>query len=140
MVRRALELWWDQRGGAAIEMAIVTPVIAGLALVSAEIWMMSMDKQRAVAALDAATVYYMGGGLSDDEANQVAMDAWSDPPGGALVASERSGRCGVAASEATSPCSDGSNPAIYVTLTATGTSQGLFEPRGVEAERTVRVR
>lgn len=132
--------WRNQRGGAAIEMAIVMPVLAALALISAEFWMMAMDKQRAATALDAASDYYMGGGLSDDEAAGVAVEAWRDPPEGARVSHSRSGRCGTQAADVSAICTDGAAAAIYVTLSASGMARGLFEERTVEAERTVRVR
>lgn len=121
-------------------MAIVTPVIAGLALVSAEVWMSSMDKQRAENALHAAADYYMGGGGSDDEAAQVAMTAWSEAPSDATVGLAREGRCGTQAGDLARLCADGMAPAVYVTLAASGTSQGLFEAHAVRAERTIRVR
>lgn len=130
----------NRHGGAAVEMAIVAPVVAGLALVSAEVWMMAMDKQRAATALEAAVDYYMGGGISDPEAAEVAMDAWDDPPSGANVSYARSGRCGVDEADLALLCADGDAPAAYVTLTASGESQGLFDQRPVEASRMVRVR
>lgn len=130
----------DRYGGAAIEMAIVMPVLAVLALISAEFWMMAMDKQRAATALDAASDYFMGGGLSDDEAAGVAVEAWRDPPEGAQVTHSRSGRCGTQATTVSAICSDGAAAAIYVTLRANGMAHGLFDERAVEAERTVRVR
>lgn len=130
----------DRRGGAAVEMAIVAPVIAGLALVSAEVWMMAMDKQRAATALDAAVDYYMGGGVSDSEAATVAMDAWEDPPDAAEVTYARSGRCAADAVTLNIVCPNGDVAATYVTLTASGESQGLFDERAVEASRMVRVR
>ena len=37
-------------------------------------------------------------------------------------------------------CADGDVAATYVTLTASGESQGLFDERAVEATRMVRVR
>lgn len=130
----------NRRGGAAVEMAIVAPVIAGLALVSAEVWMMAMDKQRAATALDAAVDYYMGGGLSDAEASAVALDAWEDPPGAAEVAYARSGRCAADVVTLNIVCPNGDVAATYVTLTASGEAQGLFDERSVEATRMVRVR
>lgn len=130
----------DERGGAAVEMALVTPVIAGLALVSAEVWMMALDKQRAATALDAAVDYYMGGGVSDPEAAAVAMDAWEDPPAAAAVTYFRSGRCGAETAQLNDLCPSGDQPAAYVTLTASGQARGLFDDRPVEATRTVRVR
>lgn len=130
----------DRRGAAAVEMAIVAPVIAGLALVSAEVWMMAMDKQRAATALDAAVDYYMGGGVSDAEAATVAMDAWEDPPDAAEVTYARSGRCAAEAVTLDIVCPDGDVAATYVTLTASGEAQGLFDERAVEASRMVRVR
>ena len=139
-MKRLTRIAKDNRGAAAVEMAIVTPVIAGLALVSAEVWMMAMDKQRAATALDAAVDYYMGGGVSDAEASAVAMDAWKDPPSAAAVAYARSGRCSAEIVELEVVCADGDVAATYVTLTASGESQGLFDERAVEATRMVRVR
>lgn len=139
-MRAILQLVRDTRGAAAVEMAIVAPVIAGLALVSAEVWMMALDKQRAATALDAAVDYYLGGGVSDSEAAQVAMDAWEDPPSGAEVVHARSGRCGAAEVQLDSLCPGGAASASYVTLTASGEAQGLFEQRPVTASRMVRVR
>lgn len=133
-------LWRDERGGAALEMAIIMPVLAGLALVSAEFWMMAMDKQRAATALDAASDYYMGGGISDDEAAEVAIQAWRDAPDEAQVTHVRSGRCGAEEAAVTDACSDGSAPGVYVTLSASGVTRSLFEERAIQAQRTVRVR
>ena len=139
-MHRLLDFWRQKDGGAAIEMAIVTPVVVGLALVSAEVWMMAMDKQRAATALDAGSDYYMGGGSSDDEAISVALAAWQDQPESGTVSLVRSARCGVEASDLSATCPDGSAPAVYVTLAAHAVSRGLFEARDVDAERTVRVR
>lgn len=139
-MRSLYHLVKDTRGAAAVEMAIVAPVIAGLALVSAEVWMMAMDKQRAATALDAAVDYYLGGGVSDAEAAQVAMDAWEDPPSGADVDYLRSGRCGATEVQLEALCPDGDASAAYVTLTASGQEQGLFDDRPVNATRMVRVR
>ena len=130
----------DRRGGAAVEMAIVTPVLVGLALISAEVWMMAVDKQSASNALDAAMDYYLAGGVSDSEAVGVAMDAWQDRPVDGGVTSARSGRCGAQTASINAVCSGGQAAAVYVTLIASATEDGIFDERPVEASRTVRVR
>ena len=130
----------NRHGGAAVEMAIVTPVLVGLALVSAEVWMMAVDKQAASNALDAAMDYYLAGGVSDSEAAGVAMSAWEDPPVDAGVTSSRAGRCGAQMADVNAVCAGGEAAAIYVTLVAAATKDGIFDQRPIEASRTVRVR
>lgn len=130
----------DQRGAAAVELAIIAPVLAGLALVSLEIWQTGAAQQKAAAALDVATDYYMNGGLDDATAVQAALDGWLDRPEGATVTSARLARCGDAPADPTQVCGDGRMAAIYVALEADSTREGAIYSARVRATRTVRVR
>ena len=129
----------DARGAAAIELAIIAPVLAGMGLLALEVWKIGVEQQQAAAALDVAADYYMGGGLSDEAAAQAALDAWTDKPADADVDYARSARCvddEVALDEL---CDGGRAPAVYVTLTASGSNGQDGEVR-VRATRMVRVR
>ena len=129
----------NRRGAAAIELAIIAPVVAGMGLLALQVWKIGGEQQQAAAALDVAADYYMGGGLSDEAAAQAALDAWTDAPPDAAVNHARSARCvddEVALDEL---CPGGRSPAIYVTLTASGSNGQDGEVR-VRATRMIRVR
>ena len=131
--------WRDERGVAAIEMAFVAPVIAVVAVMSFSIWQQASRQREMAAALNAGVEYYMGGGTTDTQAHDVAMSAWTNAPGNGQVSAARSCRCGVAAMICTSTCADGTPPAIYVQLTATGTFQNMTNTAGRTATRVLRV-
>ncbi|WP_296818700.1 hypothetical protein [Brevundimonas sp.] len=129
----------DTRGAAAIELAIIAPVLAGMGLLALQVWKIGVEQQQAAAALDVAADYYLQGGLSDETAAQAARDAWADAPADAVVGHSRSARCGADPVEMTSLCSGGRAPAVYVTLTASGSNGEGGETR-VRATRMIRVR
>lgn len=129
----------DRSGGAAVEMAIVAPVLVGMALLGFEVWKIGVGQQQAAAALDVAADYYMTGGLSDEAAVQAARNAWRDAPPNAEVTAVRSARCGQAEVEMTALCAGGRAPAIYATLTASGSRTPDGEVQ-VRATRLIRVR
>lgn len=131
--------WRDERGVAAIEMAFVAPVIALVAVTSFSIWQQASRQREMAAALNAGVEYYIGGGTTDSQAHDVAMSAWTNAPGNGQVTTARSCRCGVAAMICTSTCADGTPPAVYVQLTATGTFQGMTNTSSRSATRVLRV-
>ncbi|MDO1558376.1 pilus assembly protein [Brevundimonas sp. 2R-24] len=138
MMRRLLH---DRRGGAAVEMAVVAPILAAVALGAAETWQAGVRRQNMAAALEVGAEYYLSGGVSDDAAVQAAREAWRDPPPDASVAASRAQKCGAADLAITSTaCGDGSQPALYVTLTARGSSPSAVFPAPQTFERTIRVR
>lgn len=130
----------DRRGAAAVELAIIAPVLAGLVLVSLEIWQAGAAQQKAAAALDVAADYYMNGGLDDAAAVQAALDGWLDRPEDGSVTSQRSGRCGAEPAALDAVCANGRSAAIYVSMEATGSRAGAFYPARIGATRSVRVR
>jgi Flp pilus assembly protein TadG len=127
----------DQSGAAAIELALIAPVIAGMALVSFEIWRDGSSRQDARAALDAGVEYYMAGGLEDPAARSVAYDAWRNRPQGATVSSARNYQCGETAAQEGAVCSGGRTAATYVSLTATGSGD---DGEVINETKVVRVR
>jgi Flp pilus assembly protein TadG len=137
MIKRFLG---DRRGAAAIELAFVAPVFAGVVVMSFGVWEYGSRNQDARGALDAGVQYYMNGGTDDDIARDLARDAWRNRPSGGAVTVSRAYRCGATAATATTVCTGGRTPGTYVTLTATATSsQALVNPT-VTLNRVVRVR
>jgi len=140
MKRLLHRLGADRRGLAAVELALVAPVIAGLALLSLEVWSASARSQDMRAALKAGAQYYMNGGANDVTAQALALSAWEAPPGDAEVSITRSCACGEVAQVCTTLCSNGTPPAVIVVLQATGTqAQAFFNPV-LSEQRVVRVR
>lgn len=127
----------DKRGAAAIEMALIAPVIAGLAAISYGIWQDFADRQDARAALDVAADYYMQGGGTDSTAQTLAVGNWPNPPEGITVAISRDYKCGASAATDTTVCPGNRSSAAYVTMMAYALKD---EASTLLARRVVRVR
>jgi hypothetical protein len=130
----------DNRGVAAVEMAFIAPVIAGLAFASVNLWEAASRKQEMTAAVHAASQYYLSGGSSDTDAQSIAMSAWSNRPDDGDVDITRSCRCGSVVATCSTLCESGQAPAVLVRITAQATSVGAaFQPSQSKVE-IVRVR
>ncbi len=129
----------DERGVAAVELALILPVIALIAGVSLEMWLRASHQRDAAEALDASVDYYVAGGLNDTEAKAVAMSAWHSPPEDAAVTIARECRCGVTPVACTATCSTPVAPGTYVKLTAAATLQKMNQPMPYTVHRSLRV-
>lgn len=137
MIRRFLT---DRRGNAAIELALVAPVFAGVAVMSFGVWEAGSRNQDARSALDVSVQYYMGGGTDDAAAITLGLSGWRNKPASGNITSSRSYRCGDTSATSTTICTGGRTPGTYVTLIATATStQALVHPT-LTLNRVVRVR
>ena len=130
----------DRKGAAAVELALVAPVIAVTALASFAIWQTGTERHHAAAALNAGAEYYLNGGVEDSQAKALAMTAWSNKPGDGAIEIVRACRCGVTAIACETNCTDGSPPAIYAHMTATGVAEGFNGDVATNATRVLRVR
>ena len=139
-MRKLITFWRDKRGAAIVEMAIVAPIIGGMAAVSFAAWDVASRQQDMRSALEVGAEYYMNGGRSDDVAKTASTEAWRNPPDDALVTSQRVCRCGVTVTVCTNMCANDAPPSVYVHMTASGTSpEAMFTPYQ-STERVVRVR
>jgi Flp pilus assembly protein TadG len=130
----------DERGAAAIEFALIVPILAALVLAGVDGWMRINQVSQMRSAVTAGTRYYEGGGASDSAAAQLAMAAWAHAPGDGAVNTVRSCTCAGAGASCTSQCPDNTLPNVYVTLTATGTYTGLVNHALLTESGGVRVR
>ena len=130
----------DRRGVAAVELALVLPVLAAMAFLSFEAWRTASRAQEMRDAVKAGAQYYMNGGADDVAGRAMALQAWQSPPPGAAITVQRACDCGGVAQACNLPCSGGAAPAIRVTLVATGTfPQAYFAPT-MSTRQVVRVR
>jgi Flp pilus assembly protein TadG len=130
----------DERGSAAIELALVAPVLAILAVASFGVWESGARSQDMRAALDVAAEYYMNGGTDDAVARALSREGWRNKPPNGDVTTARDFRCGESDAQENAVCPGGRTPAAYVTLTASAsTNQALVRP-GITLQRVIRVR
>ena len=132
----------DERGVAAVEMALISPFIVGFAVMSLNVWDVGMRKQDMKGALKQGTQYYLNGGSNDATAVSVATTNWNRRPGLASVVASRVFLCGATVSaDSVTPCaSDGQLPGIYVKLHAEATTSSAVFFKTQTADEYVRVR
>lgn len=138
--RKLLKILRDERGVAAIELAMVAPVIAGLAVMSFAIWETGTRRQNMRAALDVGAEYYMNGGSDDAAAVTLAENAWRHMPPGAEVTTSRICRCGDEILLCTAYCDGGAAPSVFVILNAAGEQPDALMQASLAQSRTIRVR
>ncbi|MDP3854286.1 TadE/TadG family type IV pilus assembly protein [Phenylobacterium sp.] len=118
----------DERGIAAVEFALIAPVIALLAATSFAIWEFADSRQDMRSALKVGAEYYLNGGSDDATAATLAVGDWRHKPAGAYITTSRSCRCGETAITCTSLCPASRPPAVYVTLSASAPLEGGGNP------------
>jgi hypothetical protein len=131
----------DQSGVAAVEMALVAPIIVGLAFVSVNLWEATLRRQQQDEALRVASQYYINGGSDDTKARQLGLSAWPNKPQTGDIAISRLHRCGESSVSSTTLCGSAQTPpATIVKIVASATVDGApFQPVQVRTEM-IRVR
>jgi len=130
----------DRRGVAAVEMALIAPIIAGMALVSFGIWRMATSLEDMHVALKAGASYYMNGGLDDTAARTLMTSAWQDAPADASIGVQRACKCGTVAAACNVLCANATPPSSYVLLNASGTGSTGTVNFPLSEQKVVRVR
>jgi len=130
----------DDRGMAAVEFALILPILVGLVLFGVDGWMRINQVSQMRSALSAGARYYEGGGSDDTAAATLAMQAWAHPPADAALTTARSCTCGGAPSSCAAQCANNTLPNVYVTLTSSGTYSGLMHSESLTQSGAVRVR
>lgn len=129
----------DRRGIAAVEFALLAPLLAGILLLSYAAWESGVRTQNMRSALKTAAEYYMNGGVNDADARDIALVNWDKRPDDASITIERRCRCGSTVVECLSLCEAGP-PAVYVTVYAWAAAPEAMFGSTWSADRTIRVR
>lgn len=130
----------DVTGVAALETALVAPIIAGLAVVSLTVWQTASRIEDMHVALKAGATYYMNGGTDDTAAKNLILQSWPTTPANAAVSVQRICKCAGAAAICGTLCSGTTPPAVYVTMSATATASNGVSNIALSDQKVVRVR
>jgi Flp pilus assembly protein TadG len=130
----------DDRGVAAIEFALILPILVALVLFGMEGWMRINQVSQMRSALSSASRYYESGGSDDTAAAQLAIASWNHAPGDGAVNAVRSCTCGGVGAGCNTLCAGNSLPNVYVTMTATGTFTGIMHTAVLSQTGAVRIR
>ncbi|HEX5380528.1 MAG TPA: TadE/TadG family type IV pilus assembly protein [Phenylobacterium sp.] len=130
----------DRRGNAAVEFALVAPIILAMFLSSYGLWEAANRGQDMRAALDAGAQYYMNGGASDPTAQQTVESAWKNRPQDSSVNISHNCKCQSVAMTCSSVCADLSPPSDYVDITLTSKDPAALMNNQLLENRVVRVR
>ncbi len=103
---------------AAIEFALVVPVLIFAALAIYDISSIAVGASEMETAVRASTQYAMNGGSDMDKAQTLGLLAWTGKPSSGSLTVSTSCTCGSAAGTCGSLCADGSIPQTWVTATA----------------------
>jgi Flp pilus assembly protein TadG len=127
------------RGTAAIEFALVIPVLAAVAITLPDVASIAANDINMESGVRAAVQYAMNGGSSTATAQTLGISAWtSKPTGGTLTATEAC-ICGSGAGTCGQICQDGSLPQTYMTVTASATIAGYVITMPLTTTQVVRI-
>lgn len=129
-----------RRGTAAVEFALVVPVLAALLLGVFDLGQMAYDRTDLHGAVRSGAQYFMAGGDSPEAATALIEQSWTNRPPNSGVAVVRCCKCSEVDAPCGQLCPDGSVPDIIHQITATASFVGVFGEYEVEVEETVRAR
>jgi len=126
-------------GVAATEFALVLPFLASIALLLPDLSQAAVGVIQMQGAARAGIQYAMAGGTSLTEAQTLGLQAWNDQPTDANLTASENCICAGAGSTCGQPCSDGSSPQEYFSITASGHVGGTFIGFENSVSRSVRI-
>jgi Flp pilus assembly protein TadG len=125
-------------GAAAVEFAIVLPLLVGLVVGVVQYGVEIIANQQMHNGVASAAMYIMRGGSGVSSIQNVAMGAWPNPPSDAAVSVTQACQCNGAGAACGALCADQSYPQSFTTITATGTYVGIFGSQAMSASQVVR--
>ncbi|ESX99857.1 MULTISPECIES: TadE/TadG family type IV pilus assembly protein [unclassified Mesorhizobium] len=143
---RTLRIVLDKSGIAAVEFAMLVPILCLVCLGIADGWSYVTSYLQMRAGVKTAANLVMAGASNDTGTQAVALSSWNDKPEDAAVVLVRSYLCGATVVDATTICGGTKLPTVFVQITATGTwvppfNFGVFpDPRAISHQQVIRVR
>ncbi|TPN80793.1 pilus assembly protein [Mesorhizobium sp. CU2] len=111
----------SRNGTAAVEFALVLPVLTVALLSTADGWSYVTASLAMRAGVKTAANLVMAGATNDSSTQAVALASWENKPDDATVSLNRKYMCGTTEVTSTTLCSGPKMPTIYVQIQASGT-------------------
>lgn len=125
-------------GAAAVEFAIILPVLAAFVIGIIQYGGMIIAYDQMHDAVSSGAVYVMRGGTAAATIKNVATNAWPNPPADANVSVNQACLCAGLTSSCSALCADGTYPQTFTTISATGTYTGLWGSQSMSSSQVVR--
>jgi Flp pilus assembly protein TadG len=145
-VEPSISLSQDRSGAAAVEFAMVLPILCVVLLGIIDGWSFVTSSLSMRAGVKTAANLLMEGAANDTATQAIALSSWNNPPADAQVTIVRQYVCGSTAVGSTTLCGGTKAPAILVQITATATwtppfSFGAFSTsQAIGHQEVIRVR
>ena len=111
----------DRTGIAAVELALVLPVLCATLLGIMDGWSYVASSLSMRAGVKTAANFVMAGSADDSATQTVALASWENKPSDAQVTISRIYKCGTTVVDASTLCSGPKAPSVYVQIQASGT-------------------
>jgi Flp pilus assembly protein TadG len=130
----------DRSGLAAIEFALVAPMMAAALVLTLDVSLYVVNRTRMHSGIRAGIQYLIDNGRDLDQLETIVAQAWTEKPANAVIESERYCLCSDVVHACNVLCADSSAPESYFSISATGTLEGLMSDRELAATEELRVR
>ena len=135
--RRGLD---DQRGVAAVEFALVAPVLAAVLVGIAMVGPFLAANNGMHDAITAGSRYVMAGGTNPTAIEAVTLSAWSGHTSSDTATVSQYCTCAGVQGSCSALCSDGTVPQGYTVIATTSPYTGLLGDQTITAQQMVRTR
>jgi Flp pilus assembly protein TadG len=146
MDRRPVRFFRSDSGVAAVEFALVVPILCLVLLGIIDGWSFVSSSLSMRASVKTAANLVMGGAAEDAATQAVALSSWENRPDDAQVTLGRKYQCGSVVVDPSVLCDGAKAPSIFVEIQATATwsppfAFGVFSlSRGLAHQQVIRVR
>jgi Flp pilus assembly protein TadG len=125
-------------GGAAVEFALVLPLLTAFIVAIIQYGGMLIAYDQMHDAVSSSAVYVMRGGTNQTAIHDVAVSAWANKPSDASVSVSQTCVCLGVGATCSALCSDGSYPQSFTSIGATGSYTGLWGNQAMSSSQIVR--
>ncbi|MDG4910096.1 MULTISPECIES: TadE/TadG family type IV pilus assembly protein [unclassified Mesorhizobium] len=111
----------NRSGAAAVEFALVLPVLCAVLFGIADGWSYVTSSMAMRAGVKTAANLLLAGATDDNAVQAAALASWQNKPGDAAVAVSRTYKCGTTVVTSTTICAGPKSPSVFVQIQASGT-------------------
>jgi len=125
-------------GAAAVEFALIIPVLAAMAVGVMQYGGLVLAYQQMHNGIASGAVYVMRGGSDATAIHDITVGGWPHRPSDGVVVVVQACSCAGVSASCTTLCVDGTYPKHFTTISATGTYTGPFATQSMAATQVVR--